>query len=162
MVNVFNENNFELYKDLKNYYIYLLLDNETVVYVGKTNNLEARIKAHEKQGKAFDSVKRLEIGKGKEAEQLTELAEFYYIAKYKPKYNNTNVYPKRFTTVERMTKPLYTTSFILDKFIVKHGIEPIVLIDKEKFYDSQEVERKWVSVYGSYRQLSKDEKDELV
>lgn len=62
--------------------IYLLYNNSEIVYVGKSNNIENRIKQHKKD-KEFDSVKWVVF---KDA-GLINLYEPYFIQKYSPKYN---------------------------------------------------------------------------
>lgn len=161
-INFTDEMKFKKYDKFECYYIYLLIKNKEVVYVGRTNNLDNRIKSHKRQGKDFDEVKIMEIGNDVNAYDLTELAEYYYIKKYKPKYNGCINYPKRYTTTNRMTKPMYTPSFLLDKFIEKNDIKELVVIEGEKFYDSRDIEGFWSDIYGEYRQLTKHEKELLL
>ena len=57
--------------------IYLLYNDENIVYIGKSNNMKNRINQHRKD-KEFNSVK--DAG-------LVNLYEPYFIQKYKPLYN---------------------------------------------------------------------------
>lgn len=67
----------------KEIFVYLLLKNKKVVYVGQTTNGLNRIKQHKKnKEKDFDDFKIIKCTK----RELNELENFYII-KYKPKYN---------------------------------------------------------------------------
>lgn len=77
--------------ELPQYFIYFLVDNEEVVYVGQTKNGITRPFEHCKN-KKFDAVYLLPVAE-KDLDQL----EGIYILKYAPKYNgkinNTHCYP---------------------------------------------------------------------
>jgi len=62
--------------------VYLLYNNEDIVYVGKSNNMKNRISQHKKD-KEFNNVKCIVF----KDEGLINLYEPYLIQKYKPKYN---------------------------------------------------------------------------
>lgn len=67
----------------KQIFVYLLLENKKVVYVGQTTNGLNRIKQHFKNSeKKFDDYKIIKCSK----KDLNEIENFY-ILKYKPKYN---------------------------------------------------------------------------
>lgn len=72
-------------------YVYRFLDTaKNVIYIGKTINIDKRIKEHFTRGhlskECYDSVKAVEYIKvNTEADSL--LAEQYFINKYHPKYN---------------------------------------------------------------------------
>ena len=69
----------------KEIFVYFLLKNKEVVYVGQTTNGLNRIKQHFKeQKKDFDDYKIIKCSK----KDLNEL-ESFYIIKYKPKYNKS-------------------------------------------------------------------------
>ena len=86
---MFNEKNVK-YFDLSNeiYYIYFLLKNNKVVYVGQTNNIFNRIKEH-KKNKDFDNVAYITTTKNK-----VNYLENYYIIKYEPFYNELSTNSK--------------------------------------------------------------------
>ena len=67
--------------------IYFLMDNdEEVVYVGSSENVGARIYAHQSQfEKAFSKYASISLPKLSESDLLQFEANF--IAKYRPKYN---------------------------------------------------------------------------
>jgi hypothetical protein len=77
-----SENYIVFNEDVIGYGIYLLYDNENVVYIGKSNNMKNRINQHKKD-KEFNSVKCIIF----KDEGLVNLYEPYLIQKYKPKYN---------------------------------------------------------------------------
>lgn len=62
--------------------IYLLYNDENIVYIGKSNNMKNRIKQHKKD-KEFSNVKCIIFTD----EGLVNLYEPYLIQKYKPMYN---------------------------------------------------------------------------
>ena len=63
--------------------IYKLLDNDEVVYIGKSkNNLFERISYH-KKNKTFNKIEIVNLN----GETLMSMGEIYFINKYKPKYN---------------------------------------------------------------------------
>lgn len=72
-------------------YVYRFLDTaQNIIYVGKTINIDKRIKDHFTRGhlpkECYDSVKAVEYIKvNTEADSL--LVEQYFINKYHPKYN---------------------------------------------------------------------------
>jgi len=64
-------------------YIYFLLQENEVVYVGQTVNLHTRIKNHKKT-KEFNKINWIQI-----PIKWLEYAETYYIIKFNPKYNKS-------------------------------------------------------------------------
>ena len=67
-------------------YVYFLVDNEELVYIGQTAKLHQRIAAHQKNpAKPFTDVYYLELIKDK----LLSV-ERWYINQYCPKYNKTS------------------------------------------------------------------------
>jgi len=76
-------NNALPYGVLKCYMYYLILNDE-IVYVGTTDNLIGRLKAHNVSGKVFDSYSFIEIDASERyAHESVE------IVKYAPRYNNS-------------------------------------------------------------------------
>lgn len=66
------------------FYVYVLFQENTVVYVGLTTNLNSRINSH-KSSKVFDSVDYYELSSNDQMRSL----ETYLIHLYNPKYNKT-------------------------------------------------------------------------
>lgn len=65
-------------------YIYYLLDNSQIVYIGKTRSLSLRMATHvSKSIKIFDSYKIIEVPDKLDPDEC----EFFQILKYKPIYN---------------------------------------------------------------------------
>lgn len=63
--------------------IYKLLDNDKIVYIGKSeNNLFQRIDSHKKD-KIFNKIEIINFS----SKTLMSMGEIYFINKYKPKYN---------------------------------------------------------------------------
>src|SRR5690625_394111 len=63
-------------------FIYFLLKDEKVVYVGKTKNVKRRLNEH--KGKVFDDYKLLKC-----TSDESSFLEDKYITKFDPKYNNS-------------------------------------------------------------------------
>lgn len=79
----FEEDSYIDLTDIPRCFIYFLIDNEEVVYVGQTTNGLARIEVH-RRDKQFDKVYTILC----EPENLDHI-ENSYIMKYQPKYNKT-------------------------------------------------------------------------
>ena len=77
---------------MQKFYVYRFKNEENeIIYVGKTKNLEQRIRTHfGKQGhlpkECYEEVRKIEF-LVVEKESLMGIKELYYIAKYQPKYN---------------------------------------------------------------------------
>lgn len=79
---------------IKYSFIYLLWDDDEIVYVGKTiQDIETRIRSHINK-KAFDSYSYMEVN----PTILSDL-EMYLITSLKPKYNKACVYTELVTRV---------------------------------------------------------------
>lgn len=69
--------------------VYRFIDyNNDIIYVGKTNDMFQRMRSHSNLGddNIYYSIERIEYVAFDNYEMLSR-AEFYFIAKYKPKYN---------------------------------------------------------------------------
>jgi len=62
--------------------IYFLKQKDTVVYVGQSIDIKARVKQHKKTDKIFDNYAHIECTK-----RLLDCTEMAYIAHHRPKYN---------------------------------------------------------------------------
>ncbi len=62
--------------------VYFLLSSGDVVYVGETQSLDARMRAHRKAGKVFDRVLYVQV-----STKTALKVEAHFIFKLKPKYN---------------------------------------------------------------------------
>lgn len=63
--------------------IYFLIQNDIVVYVGKSTDIETRLTAHRKGKKEFDSYAIMQCNI-----EWIDLMETFFISKYQPIYNN--------------------------------------------------------------------------
>lgn len=71
-------------------YIYFLLKEEQIVYIGKTEHcMRSRLKNHQYSGKKFDDFRILKV----EKDEIFQ-TEKAYIEKYKPIYNVHGVIKK--------------------------------------------------------------------
>lgn len=69
-------------------FIYFLIDDDEIVYVGQTKNaLSERLMHHEKKYRQFDRVERIEV-KAKYA----DIVESCYIHSIRPKYNGNVIH----------------------------------------------------------------------
>lgn len=66
--------------------VYVLVDYNEVVYVGKTTNLDNRIKQHKRRGIQFDACFYRSV-----TDDVSGLVEFYLINKLNPKENIADV-----------------------------------------------------------------------
>lgn len=76
----FKESEFITIPNFPKVFVYFLIKDKQVVYVGKTNEGLRRPLSH--KNKEYDSIHIIEFDN-----QFLSVAESYYIAKYKPKYN---------------------------------------------------------------------------
>ena len=90
------------YIDLKNeiigYYVYRLILNNEIIYIGKSECLSVRLKAHKKD-KKFDKVEIIRFNN----RPNMHLAEVYFINKFKPVLNKEYLY--KYDKI--MTMPLF-------------------------------------------------------
>lgn len=82
--------------DVISYYIYRFKNElDEIIYIGKTININKRIKKHFSYGhlpyECYDSVVKIEYMRCKHEAEMN-IKEIYYINKYKPKYNDLDVY----------------------------------------------------------------------
>lgn len=122
---MFNEKNAK-YFDLSNeiYYVYFLLKDGNVVYVGQTDNILNRIKSHQKN-KDFNNVAYIITTKDK-----VNYLENYYIMKYEPFYN-------KLSTDSRCMSSAYIIKKIREKYNQEEANfeEIIQFIEKSKYKD---------------------------
>jgi len=69
----------ELLQDLK--YVYFLIDNGIIVYVGKSDSIQSRLHQHTRD-KEFDRIAWIQVNSHEQ-----KYIEAYYIMTLKPKYN---------------------------------------------------------------------------
>ena len=81
-VNIILKNKYDI--KLLPYYIYFLIDKNSIVYVGQSRNIHTRIKNHKKD-KKFDSYFYVKSHDKSEIDKL----EKYYINRFKPYYNDS-------------------------------------------------------------------------
>jgi hypothetical protein len=74
----------------RKYVIYFLYDGDNIVYVGKSRDVDARIRAHNSSKKIFDSYSLYEVLE----ESSMDIIERYFINKYLPKYNQDGMTKK--------------------------------------------------------------------
>lgn len=106
---IFNEEKAILFNN--KYYnscVYFLLQNNKVVYVGKTSNGKLRINQHKNEEKIFDEIYIIKCKKNELLEK-----EDYYMMKYKPKYNLLfNNYRKNIITIYNELRKKYFIGII--------------------------------------------------
>lgn len=79
-------------------YVYFLIDNSEIVYVGQALNLQNRLEMH-KLDKTFSRVSWLLVPRN-----MINTIEAYYINELKPKYNKA--YPKQKARLTQAVRPL--------------------------------------------------------
>ena len=73
------------------YGIYSIYNNNTLIYIGKTNNFYTRLKTHMAQQPWRNEITHISIAQCKTKVDM-DLYEKYYINKLNPKYNKAIVY----------------------------------------------------------------------
>jgi len=71
-----------------NYYIYALISNNEIVYIGQTSTLAMRLGQHISSNKVFDSWSVIEDLGSFINESDLNIKELQYIYTFKPKYNS--------------------------------------------------------------------------
>lgn len=69
---------------IHSHYIYFLLDNSEIVYVGQTKCVESRVQQHLNVGRVFDSYSSFDI-----YNQIPNEIEADYIVKFNPRENRS-------------------------------------------------------------------------
>lgn len=122
----FEEKNAKYYKksdcEKLQAYVYFLIDNGEVVYVGQTTAGIARPMAH--RDKQFDSFYMKKCKPSLLSQRETEM-----ILKYRPKYNGNFINSKNMVAISNLKKELWDNGYpirtiFLQREIEKLGIEP--------------------------------------
>jgi hypothetical protein len=124
-------------REPEKYYIYFLLYNNEVVYVGKSVSVKARILAH-LSDKLFDSYKYFELDTLDHKEVLK--IERYHIDKYKPVFNNstTSTLKNEEFMYDRCTNRILKKDVLYNDLTkVKNSISFEPLLDFKVFYDGK-------------------------
>lgn len=123
----FSEDNYEKFEDVPLIFIYFLIKNKEVVYVGQTTQGYSRIQAH--TDKNFDSVYFIRC----DEYDLDEL-ESKYVIKYKPIYNKAlppNYFVKINSAVHEINRAITQQFGWLGKHITRKKL--ICICDKLGF-----------------------------
>lgn len=101
-----------------NYYLYFLIENDSIVYVGKTNSVEGRLYDH-RRSKKFDSYSVFKCENEEDAINKEALS----IMEYQPKYNVAlNDGFKSINVIKKTLKQLGADDYQHDKRNIKHVI----------------------------------------
>jgi len=109
-------------------YGYLLYNNDEIVYVGLTQNIESRVSSHKRTGKNFDKV----IVESFECNTLAVNWEKKYISEYNPIYN---ISPGGYCRKDSFKRKRLTTSLTeknhtnLKLIAIKLNIRPCDVLD---------------------------------
>ena len=95
------------------YGIYKIYNNDSLIYIGKTNNFHTRLKTHMSQQPWNNEVTHIAIAECKTKVDM-DLYEKYYINKLNPKYNKAIVYNE---TPTFAVEELNFVEFTLEKFL---------------------------------------------
>lgn len=132
-------------KSKTGYFIYRLIRNKSIVYVGKTTNLDRRIKEHEKK-RNFSYVEYIEFN----TEIDMVLSELYFINRYKPIDNKQDLQSSQMMQIKSLDELIWTDYSLKDDLSVKNikkeinkaydEIEEIMVrIEKLKFLLKEEI-----------------------
>jgi hypothetical protein len=117
---------------------YLLIDNDEIVYVGKSATPKQRVGTHQYSDKNFDSYYIVSCNE----EELQDL-EAKYIFKYHPKYNKIIPFTKSLLYIGKTT-PIQNNQFLISCVIVNNKLyadlseEEFGLIRKERNNEENE------------------------
>jgi hypothetical protein len=82
----------EMYNKIMGNYIYELLNkNNEIIYIGKTKNINKRLKGHIQDKKWFDEIDKI-LYTDCISKTDMDIYEIYYINKYNPCYNTQSAY----------------------------------------------------------------------
>lgn len=96
---------YTVYEIEETYYIYRFINNENkVIYIGRTQNLDQRMKTHygtkgHLPKQCYKNTKKIEYATCSNEIEMV-LIEIYLINKYKPIYNNKDLYRGRITLTD--------------------------------------------------------------
>lgn len=119
---------------MKNYIYRFKNENQEVIYIGKTIDLENRIKKHKHlDDKCYEEVETVEYITLNTIDDM-DIAERYLIAKYKPKYNKIYKYTYITLSINDLDNIIWTElkkhkfikdeeGLILDKFEGKEVVK---------------------------------------
>lgn len=125
---------------MKNYIYRFKNKNQEVIYIGKTIDLENRIKKHKHlENKCYEEVETVEYITLNTIDDM-DIAERYLIAKYKPKYNKIYKYTCITLSINDLDNIIWTElknhkfikdeeSLILDKFEGKEIVKSYKLYE---------------------------------
>lgn len=87
---------YTIYKVNENYFVYKFINAEgNVIYVGRTQNIKNRMKQHFGDGhlskECYNEVSKIEYTT-LDSEVAMVICEIYFINKYNPKYNTSDLY----------------------------------------------------------------------
>lgn len=117
------------------YFIYFLLHNNKIVYIGQSGDIHGRVISH-RRNKVFDSIRSIEC-------HIKNL-NFYekrWIDKFKPKYNKTSNQLVKRTIYKKgeWSSPMSAMEAIwritYDKRFTKNELRKIDVIDMAQVYD---------------------------
>lgn len=129
----------ELLKD--DYWIYFLIKDDEIVYVGQTIRGMHRIKVHQFEGKKdFDSFSYLVCDKNE-----LDYWESRYILKYDPKYNSQITYSSlddeigtKYFSKTKIKDALNTTKHVINRILKENSID-FKEIRGKRFYDVDQI-----------------------
>ena len=125
---------------MKNYVYRFKNEKQEVIYIGKTIDLDGRIRKHKHlDNKCYEEIKTVEYITLNTVDDM-DLAERYLIAKYKPKYNTVYKYTYITLTINDLDNMVWTElknhKFIEDKGgLITDKFEGDVVTCTFKLYD---------------------------
>lgn len=97
------------------YFIYRLMRNKRIVYVGKTTNLDRRIKEHRKS-RIFSYVEYIEFNT--EVDMI--LSELYFINRYKPLENKQDLQSSQMMQIKSLDELIWIDYSLKDCISIKN------------------------------------------
>lgn len=107
---------------MKKYYVYRFLNSENeIIYVGKTSNLQNRMKQHFSDHNGhlpkdcYDNVVKIEYIELNHPIDMT-IYELYYISQYKPKYNTNDILYDNKSDIANITEREWIHSVFVEEY----------------------------------------------
>lgn len=119
----------------QNYYVYFLIKNEEIVYVGATVNFVRRLHQH-KVDKDFDSFNYIRCCSDEEMNKL----ELEYIVKLKPKYNKSLPTQYRYVPARKVKASKKINEWDFKRFCKDNDVKPFLILGTRTYYDMQDFE----------------------
>lgn len=117
------------------FYVYFLIKEEEIVYVGATIDFVRRLHQH-KKNKEFDSFNYIRCSSDEEMNKL----ELQYIMELKPIYNKQLPIQSRYLPKTKIKNSKQLNEWDFKRLCKNNDIKPFIILGTRSYYDIQEFE----------------------